>query len=89
MSSPNDRVGEYSRVDKEESSFENETDYFIPDANTPVLRRRQSKIWKWLKISIWVGQAVLLAANIYGLTVIMKTIDRESAISKLGSWGIG
>lgn len=85
MSSPNDRVGEYSRVDDKEISLENEADYFIPDAEKASRRRRQGKIWNGFKLLIWVGQVLLLAANIYGLTVTMKILGRESVGSKLNS----
>jgi hypothetical protein len=79
------RVGVYSRVDDKENSFESEADYFIPDAEKAGRRRRQGKIWKGIKLLIWVGQALLLAAHIYGLTVTMRTVNRDSVSSKLNS----
>jgi hypothetical protein len=85
MSLPNDRVGVYTRVDDKENSFESEADYFIPDAEKPGGRRRQGKIWKGIKLLTWVGQALQLAANIYGLTVTMRTVNRDSVSSKLNS----
>jgi len=78
MSSPNDRVGEYSLVDNKENSFENDADYFVLDAENSGRRRGQCKIRKVFKLLIWVGQVLLLAANIYGFTVTMRAVNRDS-----------
>jgi hypothetical protein len=85
MSSPNDRVGEYSRVNDKENSFEHQADYFMPDVENAGQRTRQGKIWKGLKYLIWIGQALLLTTNIYGFTVTTRVINRESFSSKLNS----
>lgn len=74
---------EYSRAEDKEHSFDGETDYFIPDAESPGKKRRHSSIWRLLKFSIWAGQVLLFVANIYGLTVIMKIVHRDSVSSKL------
>ena len=85
MSSPNDRVGEYSRVNDEENSFETEEDFFVPESEKTRRKRGQGKLWKTFKWLMWVGQALLLAANIYGFTIIMRTVDHDSLISRLSS----
>jgi hypothetical protein len=83
MASPNDRVGQYFRVDDKDNSCENEADYFIPDSENAGRRRRGNNIWSGLKLLIWTGQALLLAANIYGLTVTTRAINRDSVSSRL------
>lgn len=80
MSSSN--VGEYFLVDAKENFSDSEADHFILDAENVGRKREAAKAWKWLKLLIWLGQALLLAANIYWFKFTMKAANRDSVSSK-------